>query len=48
MKDSIYLTALQTYRRILDEKGAADLMRFFVQHQYRPHDKLSIIAGIQG
>lgn len=48
MKDSIYLTALQTYRRILDEKGAADLMRFFVQHQYRPHDKLSIIAGIHG
>lgn len=46
MKDSVYLSLLQSYRRILDEKGHADLIRAYVQHQYKPLDRMTLVVGI--
>lgn len=46
MKDSVYLSLLQSYRRILDEKGHADLIRAYVQHQYKPFEQLVVVIGV--
>jgi hypothetical protein len=48
MKDSIWVGWLNGYRRRLDMNGGAGLGRVFVQHQYRPGERVSLVLGVNG
>ncbi len=48
MKDSIFSSLLNSYRRILDEEGHAMMLKAFVQHQYKINEKLQFVAGLHG
>jgi len=46
MKDSIWVGFLNDYKTRLDMNGHADLLRAFIQHQFRYSEKLSAVLGV--
>ncbi|MFM2386519.1 MAG: hypothetical protein RL660_1276 [Bacteroidota bacterium] len=44
--DSIYLTSYNRYISILKYDGGINLWRGYVQHQYKPTSKISIVGGV--
>lgn len=46
MKDSLYVGFLGAYIKRLDFNGSADLVRGFIQHQYKVSEKFSIVGGV--
>ncbi len=43
-----YPPTLQTWQHRVDFKGGTNLSQVYIQHKYRPTDKLTITAGIHG
>ncbi len=46
IKDSLYFGPVFKYLKILTFNGSTFLNRFFVQHQYKPTNKLTLIGGM--
>lgn len=48
IKDSVYLSSIQRYRKILDEDGSIQIIRAFVQHQFKLNEHVTLVAGLHG